>query len=136
MYLNAGYSVRMEYTQKTVLVFGTFDGLHDGHRFFLREARSRGDYLVAVVAPDRAVRELKSREPRAPHEVRRAAILSEHLADEAVIGDEEQDSWEVLNRHQPALICIGHDQDALAVALTDFITKKRLPITLARLQKA
>ncbi len=120
---------------KTVLVFGTFDGLHNGHRFFLREARSRGDYLVVVVAPDRAVQELKSREPRAPHEVRRAAILSENLADDAVIGDEEQDAWKVLNRYKPALICIGHDQDALAKALADFIKKERLPITLTRLPK-
>ncbi len=120
---------------KKVLVFGSFDGLHNGHRFFLREARSRGDYLIAVVAPDKAVRELKNRAPHAPHEVRRAAILSENLADEAVIGDERQDSWEILSRHKPALICIGHDQDALATALADFIKKENLPITLARLPK-
>ena len=126
---------KMKKKEKTVLVFGTFDGLHNGHRFFLREARSRGDYLVAVVAPDKAVQELKSREPRAPHFVRRVAILSERLADDAVIGDEEQDSWKILKTHMPALICIGHDQDALAASLADFIKKERLPIALERLEK-
>lgn len=35
-----------------VMVFGVFDGLHPGHRAFLRQARKKGDKLIVVVARD------------------------------------------------------------------------------------
>ena len=38
-----------------VMVFGTFDRLHDGHRFFLREAEKLGTTLFIVVARDSMV---------------------------------------------------------------------------------
>jgi len=95
------------------MVFGTFDGLHEGHRYFLSEARKLGDYLVVVVAHDRAVRELKNREPKQKMEERVAALTNAALADEVVIGDEVQGSWEVLTIHQPDVVAIGHDQHTL-----------------------
>jgi len=49
----------MSNKEKIVLVFGTFDGLHDGHRFFLTEARKLGDRLIASVATDEIVERIK-----------------------------------------------------------------------------
>jgi cytidyltransferase-like protein len=43
----------------TVMVFGTFDGIHDGHRYFLNEAKKFGDKLVVAVAKDTTVKTLK-----------------------------------------------------------------------------
>ena len=42
-----------------LLVFGTFDLLHEGHKYFLNEAESRGDELFVVVALDSTVKTVK-----------------------------------------------------------------------------
>jgi FAD synthetase len=46
-----------------VIAFGVFDGLHEGHRHFLREARKLGGRLTVAVAHDEAVVMLKGRRP-------------------------------------------------------------------------
>ncbi len=103
--------------RKKVMVFGTFDGLHEGHRYFLNEVRKLGGYLIVVVAHDEAVRQLKKREPRLKMGERVAAIQQVGLADQVVIGDAEQGGWEILKQHEPDLIAIGHDQQALRESL-------------------
>ena len=46
---------------KTVMAFGTFDLMHPGHEYFLRQAKKRGDYLIAVIARDSTVKKLKGK---------------------------------------------------------------------------
>ena len=98
---------------KKVMAFGVFDGLHDGHRYFLREAKKHGDYCIAVVARDSAVQEIKHRLPRDSAETRAKAIRDTGLADLVVIGDETQGSWEILRAHKPDVIALGFDQAGL-----------------------
>ena len=117
--------------KKTVMVFGVFDGIHEGHRFFLREARGRGDYLIAVASKDNNVKELKKHLPRFPLSKRISHLMEETLADEVVAGDDNINSWNVLKRHRPDIICLGYDQTALATALAKHIKKENLPIALA-----
>ena len=96
-----------------VMVFGTFDGLHDGHRYFLKQARQLGDRLMVVVAPDEAVHILKGRPPRFPLSERMGFVEKEKIANEIVAGDEEHGSWNVLQTHHPTIIVVGYDQIAL-----------------------
>src|SRR3989344_1374579 len=103
--------------KKTVLVFGVFDGLHDGHRSFLREARRHGERLIAVVAQDATVKYLKGRMPRKSLAERLADLTRENLADEIVAGDESINSWNIVATHLPDIICLGYDETALATAL-------------------
>ena len=49
--------------RRRVLVFGTFDGLHAGHQFFLRTAKTQGTVLIVSVARDKHVSELKQKIP-------------------------------------------------------------------------
>ena len=42
-----------------VLTNGSFDLLHVGHIRYLRDAKSRGDFLVVAVNSDRSVRKYK-----------------------------------------------------------------------------
>ena len=58
--------MRTDSLRKRVLVFGTFDLLHQGHRYFLTQARRFGDTLIAVVARDEFVEERKGRTRRSP----------------------------------------------------------------------
>ena len=41
------------------MLFGTFDGLHEGHFDLFRQAKKYGDYLVVVVARDVNVKKIK-----------------------------------------------------------------------------
>jgi cytidyltransferase-like protein len=79
-----------------VMVFGVFDGLHDGHREFLRHARGHGDYLIAVVTPDHIVHELKGRVPDEHEGDRIEKLWLEGLADRVVVGDSDLGTWQVV----------------------------------------
>jgi len=50
--------------KKKVLVFGTFDGLHEGHKNFFKQAREFGDFLVVVVGRDSTIVKTKGRPPK------------------------------------------------------------------------
>lgn len=113
---------------KTIIVFGVFDIIHDGHRHFLKRARKLGDCLVAAVASDLAVKKLKGLRPSRPFEERVKNLRSEGLADEILSGDDELGSWKIFSRRLPDIIALGYDQTALGEALAKFIAKNELPI--------
>jgi FAD synthetase len=100
-----------------VLVFGTFDGVHEGHRNMLRQAKELGDYLVVVVAPDNVVAEIKGRVCVRRSGERIQGVRDEHIADEVVLGDKLLDNWSVLKKYKPDIIALGYDQDELKAAL-------------------
>lgn len=102
------------------MVFGVFDGLHDGHQFFLREAKKQGSYLIAVVTPDHIVQEIKGRIPKENLEKRISSIKKENLADKVAIGDSVLRSWQVLESYRPDLIVLGYDQTDLKKSLEEY----------------
>ncbi len=102
---------------KKVMVFGTFDLLHEGHRHFLREAKKLGDYLVVVIARDTTVRTFKKHEPEHNEEMRRQTIIDERLADEVVFGDEVLGTWGPIRDYQPDIVAVGYDQTRLVEKL-------------------
>lgn len=99
------------------MVFGVFDGLHEGHRHFLSEASDNCDTLVVVVATDKAARALKGRAPRYALTERIEAVREALPGAEVVAGDDETGSWNVLSAHAPDIVILGYDQDALAEEL-------------------
>jgi FAD synthetase len=101
----------------TVMVFGTFDGIHDGHRHFLREAKKLGDKLVVAVAKDNTVKILKGHFPETPLPNRIMNLKQENIADEIISGDQEIKKWQVIEKVKPDTICIGYDQQDLKNAL-------------------
>lgn len=90
------------------MVFGTFDGLHEGHRFVLREAEKRGEVFV-VVARDTNVERIKGRPPKQKEEVRLTAIQKEFPSMQIHLGDTENFLTPIKD-HQPDLILLGYDQ--------------------------
>lgn len=96
---------------KIVLVFGTFDKLHPGHRWFLREAKKHGDRLVVVVARDHNVKKVKQRQPSQSEQERLVQIQAVPEVDEARLGLEDYSKKEqVIDEIKPAVICLGYDQ--------------------------
>ena len=118
-----------------VMVFGVFDGPHEGHRWFLGEAAKQGNELIVVVARDEIVRLLKEKNPM-HNEVERLRSLGDiPEVSRAVLGDLETGSYEVLKKHQPDVICLGYDQQALAEDLKKRIATGEIPaIRLVRLK--
>jgi len=108
----------MQAKKKRVMVFGVFDGLHEGHRRFLAMARECGDELIAVVARDDMVWTLKQKTPVQNESQRLQALAAMNEVSHAELGDSEIGTYDVVKEHQPDVICLGYDQDALAKDLT------------------
>jgi FAD synthetase len=99
--------------KKRVVVFGIFDGVHDGHRDMFRQALEYGDELVVIVGRDEVALELKGKRPKYGEGERVAFVKAERLVSDAVLGDDEQSSYAALESLKPNIICLGYDQDAL-----------------------
>ena len=91
-----------------VMVFGSFDTLHDGHRALFAQAREHGDVYV-VVARDESIKLLKNRQPRLSESDRVGAVQSEADVHRAVLGD-SRDFFVVIEDYSPDILLLGYDQ--------------------------
>lgn len=105
-------------SDKSVMVFGVFDGFDAGHQFFLHKAIEYGDNLIVVVAPDIAVGDLKHKSPFHSLKERIEAIKRTGIAAYVVAGDAEQNNWSVVDIYKPDSIVVGYDQKVLKEAIT------------------
>jgi len=94
---------------KKIIVFGSFDPLHDGHRSYFRQAKSLGDFLTVVVARDENINRIKNREVRVKEEERLKAVKLENTVDKAILGDKNGE-YLVLEREKPDMVAVGYDQ--------------------------
>ena len=90
-----------------VVATGTFDIIHPGHLYYLRESKKLGDELFVVVARDANVRH-KPR-PVIHEEQRRNMVASLKPVDHAVLGD-LHDMFRPIREIQPDIITIGYNQ--------------------------
>lgn len=98
---------------RKVMVFGVFDGVHDGHKFFLKEARDSGDYLIAVISRDSIVHLLKGHAPKFSIAERIEKLKKIDWIDEVVMGDAELGVYSQVFKHKPDVIALGYDQTAM-----------------------
>jgi len=91
-----------------VLVFGTFDRLHPGHEFLLREAKKRGE-LTVVIARDTTVKQLKGREPVQGEKERCRAVQAVIPEANVLLGD-QNDFRKPLQEVRPDCVLLGYDQ--------------------------
>lgn len=97
--------------KRRVMGFGTFDAVHPGHLFYLKELRKLGDELFIVIARDRNVEKIKSKAPHFSEEVRKQHVEETGLADKVILGNED-DYYQVLRDYQPDILGFGYDQRA------------------------
>jgi len=116
-----------------VMATGTFDLLHMGHIYYLKEAKKLGDKLVVVVARDSTVRKLKH-EPITPEEMRLDIIKELKIVDEAVLGHED-DMYATVKEIKPDIIALGYDQVHDEKKIEQELKKRKLVARLVRLPK-
>lgn len=97
----------------TVMAFGSFDILHPGHLFYLREAKKFGDKLIVVIARDSTIKKIKGKEPKYNEKERIEHVRDLPIVDKAVLGY-EADPYEIIEEINPDIICLGYDQDSFS----------------------
>lgn len=108
-----------------ILVFGTFDHLHAGHRFLLAEASKRGDLFV-VIARDQNVEKIKGHAPDESEEDRLDAIQKAFPSSHPLLGDLE-DFLVPVKEIKPDIILLGYDQK-----LPPGVSEEDLPCPIER----
>jgi len=118
---------------KTVLAFGAFDGLHEGHRSFISQAKKLADRLVVCLAQDEVIEMLKGKAPKRSFNQRNDELRTIDLVDDVVPGDRETGSFECVTKVSPDIIALGYDQKDLGDALRTWLESQNLDIALEEL---
>lgn len=118
---------------RKVMVFGTFDILHPGHLYLFREAKKRGDFLIAVVSRDETVRVVKHRETFNDEKKRLRQVIDTGLVDLAVLGNLD-DKFRVIENYKPDTICLGYDQNHFVEQLPEELGKRGIRAKIVRLK--
>ncbi len=116
-----------------VMATGTFDLLHMGHIYFLKEAKKLGDKLAVVVATDTTVRKLKH-EPINPQEIRLKLIKELKIVDEAFLGHED-DMYKIVQEIKPDIVALGYDQVHDEKTIEKELKKRGIKTKIVRLSE-
>lgn len=119
---------------KKVLVTGTFDILHPGHRGLLRYAKKLGTHLTVVIGRDKTVYQVKKYYPFFTETERLQNIRQLGIADQVVLGG-VHDKLEVIERIRPDIICLGFDQRAFTDNLRHQLRGRHLATRVTRAHK-
>ncbi len=99
---------------KTGLVFGVFDGLHQGHKNFLTQAAGKCEELFVVVTVPEVVKLLKGRLPRLSYVERIKALAEFNPRLKTIPSEKTIGTWKILAEVRPDIIMLGYDQQAIA----------------------
>lgn len=116
-----------------VMATGTFDLLHMGHIYYLKEAKKLGDKLAVVIATDSTVRKLKH-EPVNPQEIRLNLIKELKVVDEAYLGH-EGDMYKIVEEIKPDIIALGFDQIHDDDRIKSELKKRKINAKVVRLSE-
>lgn len=117
---------------KRVVATGTFDVVHEGHKYFLQKAKSLGDWLGVVVARDSTVERVKGKLPLRNQNERRRDVEMLQIADIVVLGYPD-DKYQILEELAPDIIALGYDQQAFTENLKETLKKRGLNVEIVRI---
>ena len=122
--------------RKIVLASGTFDLLHFGHAKYLEEAKKAGGKnakLIVIVARDSTVKNRKGTKPVMPEDQRRSLVESLKVVDEAILGYEDFNIDQVIEKLKPDIIAVGHDQDGIEREVRRAVARRGLNIQVVKI---
>ncbi|MBI4050457.1 MAG: FAD synthase [Candidatus Doudnabacteria bacterium] len=118
---------------KRVMVFGTFDILHPGHIYFLRQARKYGDFLIVSLARDPIVKKIKGRKPLHSEKDRADMLKSLKLVNKVVLGSKKDYIGHIV-KEKPDVIVLGYDQRAFTEGLKGKLAERGLRVKIVRIR--
>jgi FAD synthetase len=114
---------------------GTFDIIHPGHGYYLKESKKVGGKdarLVVVVARDATVRSRK-RIPVVDEKQRLEVVKMLNPVDEAYLGS-ESDMFKVVEQIKPDIITIGSDQKYNLTDLKEQLLKRNIKSDVVKIE--
>lgn len=117
---------------KKVLAFGTFDILHEGHIYFLKNAKAFGD-LTVVISRDKTVKEIKNKLPVNDEKKRLNNVKKLNIANNVILGY-IKNKYKVIQKIKPDIICLGYDQKHFVGGLEKELKRLKLKTKVIRLK--
>lgn len=118
---------------KRVMVFGTFDILHPGHIYFLRQARKLGDFLIVVLAREGNVKKIKGHKPFHSEQDRKKLLESIKFVNKVVLGSKKISLQPIL-KYQPDVISLGYDQKVYTEGLKQKLARRGFKVRIVRMK--
>ncbi len=118
--------------KKLVMIFGTFDYLHAGHENLFKQAKELGDEIIAVVARDKTVRNIKNEDPENNEKTRLQTLKDTGWANLVILGN-AKDKTKVIKDYRPDIIALGYDQFAFTYRLEKLLMELKLDAKIIRL---
>lgn len=115
--------------KKTIITYGTYDMLHQGHINLLRRAKALGDYLIVGVTNDNFDRERGKLNVRNNVLERVEAVKATGLADKVIIEDYLGQKIDDIQRYNVDVFAIGSDWTGKFDYLHEFCEVVYLPRT-------
>ena len=115
------------------MVFGTFDILHPGHLYFLKQARKYGDYLIVSLARENYIRKIKRRSSRHSETERKKLLEAVKFVDKVVLGS-KTDYLQHIVSQKPQVIALVYDQKAFTNGLKNKLAERGLQVKIVRLK--
>lgn len=119
-----------------IMIFGTFDMIHEGHEELFRQARALAaePYLIVSVARDSAAKRHRGFVPKHTEDERRSMLAAHPLVDRAILGDSDGFITHIAQEN-PDIIALGYDQAGEYVdALEGELAKAHISPRIVRLQ--
>jgi FAD synthetase len=110
---------------KTVITFWAFDIVHDGHRYYLKEAKKYWDRLVTIVARDTTIEKVKWKKPINWQEKRIIDIKNLWISDIVELWH-EVDMMHAIKKYKPDVVAVWYDQNSFIYELSDYLNKNKL----------
>lgn len=119
----------------SIMVFGTFDGLHKGHFDFFRQAKSfmKNSFLIVSIARDKNVLKIKGAYPAKNEKIRMALVKKLQFVDKVVLSGMHNHIPHIV-KECPAVIALGYDQRYYIRNLKKDLKSKGVSVRIVRLK--
>ena len=130
---NRGMLVQKNKTH--IMVFGTFDNLHQGHLDFFKQAKSlaKFSYLVVSIARDKNVLRIKGKYPQKNECERMNLVEKCKLVDRVVLSGLKNHLTHII-KERPDIIALGYDQKEYVKNLKKDLKNKGILVKIVRLK--